>query len=241
MIALRGQLRVVPDLLADLDIALSRQARLTSPYDRSRGRDRSPLPFDPGIAEVVWVLHNTLTYWVGQLAGASAPPSWKAGKAAQWLLSQLGPIRLHPDAATLADEITNAISRARNAIDRKADQRLFLGPCGGGEDRGCREEVYGLPWLRSARCPVCGAEHDIAERQEQLREQARVYWGTAVEIAGFLRATGMKVTTSMVWGYAHRGRLEGRRDRDGHTRFRMRDVLDAMEARYQRGARSGVA
>lgn len=231
-IALRVELGDVPALLADLDVTRARLDQSRSPYDRSRG-GHDGLPFRPHIGPILWDLHQTLTAWTpGRLAGCST------AQLAQWLYAHVDQLRGRPDAAQLVDEITYAIHRARHAIDRRGDRRRFLGPCG---NEGCREELYGLPWLRVAQCPACSAEHNIAGRQELMREQARLYQGTAQEIAGFLRVTGMDITAAMIRGMAHRGRLDAQLDRQGHKRYRIRDVLDAIQHRYQRQRKQTAA
>ena len=233
-IALRIELRDVPDLLADLDITRSRQDQLAAPYDKGPGSGEQPLPFKPHVAEVVWVLHDTLTAWSRHL-GLVVTPRATTGELALSLLRNLDLIRADPEADHIADEATSAIHQARRAIDRPNDRRLFLGPCGNTTSDGeCREELYGLPWHRTATCPVCEAEYNIEARQDWMHQVAHNHLGTAPEIAGFLRMTGVRCTPEMIRGYAARGRLAaaGRNPQD-HPLYRISDVLQALHERYQ--------
>jgi hypothetical protein len=230
-VALRIELTDVPSLLDDLDVTRSRQDQLTSPYGNGPSGDESPLPFKTHIAETAWVLHHTLNAWATTLSGsadhANKPPT--TAQLARWLVRNIAAARMHPDAGQLVDEVTSAIHQARRAIDRPDDRRCFLGQCATGV---CVEEVYGLPWNRYAICPACGARHDIAARQAWMNDVARDHLGTAVEISGFLRIVGVRCTSSMIRGYAIRGRLTPAPDQHPPL-YRIRDVLTALEDRYR--------
>lgn len=230
--ALRIELGDVPLLLAHLDITRSRQDQLADPYDVSRGGGETPLPFKPHVGEVAWILHDTLSAWVTSLGGNTRKVTTAA--LAKYLLVHIHHIRVAVDAGQLVDEITHAIRYARRAIDRPDDHRLILGPCDEElADRSrCRQTVYGLAWRDYAVCEACGAQHNIAARQQWLRDLAEGHLGTATEIAGFLRAYGMpRVTASMIRNLAVRGRLSPEPD----TRpplYHVRDVLAALRDRY---------
>lgn len=241
-IALRIELTDVPDLLANLDITRSRQDQLRLPFDHGPRDSEVPLPFRPHVSEVVWVLHHTLDSWATTLGQDT--PGATTSDLALWLLGHLDLVRMCPEADQLADEVTAAIHQARRAIDRPDDRRLFLGPCGNkvpentsGYTTGsvtCKEEVYGLPWNRTAICPGCGFEHNIERRQAWLRDKAQDYLGTATEIAGFLRGTGLRCTADMIRGYVNRRRLATAGvNGAGHTLYRISDVIAALQQRYQ--------
>jgi hypothetical protein len=235
-VALRVELTDVPSLLADLDITRSRQDQLVAPYDHGAASAETPLPYKPHIAETVWVLHHTLDAWATTLGVARhATRPLTTAQLAVWLLRNMNRVVLCTDAGQLADELTSAIHQARRAIDRPDDRRCFLGPCSTPDPTTgllCQEEVYGLPWNRYATCPTCGARHDIAERQTWLHDVAQDHLGTSVEIAGFLRSTGMRCTPSMIRNYAARGRLTPAPDTHPPL-YRIRDVLTTLQARYQ--------
>ncbi|MCA1694810.1 MAG: hypothetical protein LC749_08800, partial [Actinobacteria bacterium] len=151
-------------------------------------------------------------------------------------------IQKAPDAGGLVEEITDAIHQARRAIDRPNDDRLYLGKCGHenihyGRVVTCNVELYGMPWLDMALCEGCGTQYRIAERQDWLRDRADKHPGTSVEVAGFLRLTGVACTPEQIRGLAHRRRLVpvGANDR-GHPTYLISDVLTALRNRYARRA-----
>ena len=225
----RGDLQA--SLVNDLYVTMARQDQLTrGPYDPpSRGDSSWSPPINDHITDVLFGLHQVLASW--------APSGRSTVDLAVSLLNGLEDLRKHPDVGLLVDQVTTAVHRARRAIDRPHDRRIFLGRCGAqlGPFRYCPEEIYGYPDKEHARCKACDALIRIADRQEWLRAQFDSVLGTAVEIAGFLRTTGMEVTAEMIRGLAHRKRLL-RRDRNdrGHPRYQIREVLAALGNRYQR-------
>lgn len=229
--ALRVELTDVPELLAELDITLSRQDRLTDPTNRTRTGGERPLPYKPHVTPAVWLLHHTLHTWA---LDHGAPENSTTPGLAQHLLVNLHHIQNHPDAGRLVDEITHAIHHAREAIDRPDDRRQFLGPCDAElDDRShCREEIYGVPWRDHATCDSCGARHHIATRQQWMRDIAHDHLGTSTEIAGYLRTTGIHCTPDVIRGYVRRGRLAPATDTNPPL-YRMADVLAALQDRYR--------
>lgn len=233
---LRIELVDVPSLLANLDITRARLDQLVAPYDHGPGGGDAPLPYRPHVAEVVWVLHHTLHAWAHTLR-RDAPQAASTAGLAVWLLQHVELIRRSDLAAQLADEVTHAIHYARHTIDRYDDHRQFLGPCGGG----CAEELYGVPWHETAKCPACGTERNIQERQAWLHHVAQEHLATTTEIAGFLMMTGMRCTPSMIRSYANRKppRLKaGGISNEGYPLYRIRDVVDALRDRYRRQAKA---
>lgn len=229
-LGLRVELTDVPDLLRNLDITRARQDQLLAPYDHGPRSAETPLPFRPHIAEVLWVLHNTLGVWVFTINERAHVANTPAAYA-RWLIRNLDAVQRCNEAGQLTDEVTAAIRAARRAIDRPDDRRMFLGPC---YTAGCVEEVYGLPSNSWATCPACGAQHDITTRQQWLYQQAQNHLGTAVEISGFLRIVGVRCTASMIHNYAARKRLIPAGYREPSPLYRIRDVLDTIQDRYRR-------
>lgn len=214
---------VLVSLPTELDTTLAREDMIDI-SDHRAGAHEAGLPFRTRTAEALWVLRNVLTAWVPDLGGPSAGT---ARDLAVWLLDHLHRIPVFEDAGSLVDEVTNAIHQARRAIDRPNDRRVFLGKCG---HRGpgpvvCVAEVYGLPWETHAHCPQCSTEYQITKRQDQMRDQAEGYLGTATEIAGFLRGTGLTVTGSMIRKYAHNQWITPvTANPRGHPLYRIGDV-----------------
>lgn len=216
---------------------MSKQDQLGKPYDRTR-TDRRWSPPLKDLTPVLLRLHTVLADWVGEL-DPIVPATTPIPRLAEVLLDHLDDIATRGDAGILARQVTDVIHRARKAIDRPLDQRIYLGPCGARTMTGqCAQELYGVPWRDTARCG-CGAEHPITARHEMLRQEAQAYLATAATISRFLRSTGMDVTAARIRGLAARGRLVSRGpDKDGHPTYQIGDVLIALSSRYKRTAAS---
>lgn len=232
----RSTLASLPD---ELNTTLAREDQLAEPYPHARAGGPLPLVFKAHAGEALWVLHRTLTAWGADLGHPGGELS--TVRLAHWFLQHLDAVQRCPDGADLMEEVISAVHQARRAIDRPDDRRIFLGPCGapmGAQGPTCVTEVYGLPWRDTAACEGCGAQYRVVQRQEWLRERAQRYLGTAPEVAGFLRLTGVACTAEMIRGYAHRRRLKpaGRNPR-GHPLYLISDVLTVIQDRYMRRAR----
>lgn len=123
---LRTTLAAIPDLLAELDVTLTRQA-----VHNHRGGPQSadkPLPYDPRASEAGWVLRNTLHTWCRVLDETVAVTS--TAEAAMWLHARVGQLRTHPAAGEAHDEIRTATTQATRVIDQPAHRaRIPIGPC----------------------------------------------------------------------------------------------------------------
>ena len=103
-----------------LDIARSRQARLTAPNGSSGSRNH-PLPYDPRAAEAADSLASVLRIVSGQPAMAAIQPM------ALGLLHEVPRIRQRPDAPDILGAITQDTRQARRVIDRPPS-RVYAGP-----------------------------------------------------------------------------------------------------------------
>jgi hypothetical protein len=241
----KGWLVSLPD---DLRVTQAKLDHLTD-SDPVGGSGETPLVFKAHAGEALWVLHNVLQQWVADLGFYGHQLTPRA--LARWLVDHLDLVAKHPQAATLVEEVTDAIHQARRAIDRPNDDRIFLGKCGAtihdqrsrfAHPRLCTEELYAYPWIDVITCPNpdCLSMYRVTERKEWLREQAQQYQGTATEVAGFLRLTGVECTPDQIRGYA-RSRF-GRPPRiqpagansKGHPTYLISDVLTAIKDRYVR-------
>jgi hypothetical protein len=126
--ALARDLRAIPDLIADLELAASKQARLTPPAPGGLASERNPVGW--GAADAAAALTNSLTTWARDVApdcpvhGYAVAP--KAG--ASILLAHDTAVRAHPAAAELWADITGHTHRARATIDRQ-DRHIDIGDC----------------------------------------------------------------------------------------------------------------
>jgi hypothetical protein len=235
--ALERQLGDVTSIVADLEISLSKQARIGTPGKSGLARER--IPINVGAMQAADNLGNVLTTWArdlletdsGRWDAISKAPAVTASRA---LLVMIPTIRRHPAVVELVDEITDAIAQARRAVDRPAD-RVYLGQClmetpdEEGRQVTCLAELYARPQASEVRCSVCSAEHPVEERRAWLMDKAKDMIVTVKEASSYLgEIGGIKVTESSIRGYLHRGsRLQYRVPVEA-KRFRLGDLLDVV-------------
>lgn len=138
---LASHLGSVAALSRELDITVCRGARFSQSVAVSTSGP-PPLPFDPGAAEALAVLRNTLTTWARDVAahlGHRLDMADTDAAVAAWLHVRRHTLRTHPAAGELADELTHAITHGWRAVDR-APGRVYIGPCGAD---GCTLDLYG--------------------------------------------------------------------------------------------------
>jgi hypothetical protein len=218
----------VAAIVADLDISLSKQARIGNASGPG-GLARERTPINVGAMNAADDLANTLTTWARDVKPAWGLLSYghPSMVAARILLAEIPAIRRHPAVGELVDEVTDAIVQARRAVDRPAD-RIFVGPCmaenpdDDGRQVTCLEDLYARPHASEVRCRVCSTEHEVAERRTWLLDKARDRLFTVREAAQMMGDVGgIRVTEASIRGYIHRGKIGYRA---GNT-IRLGDLL----------------
>lgn len=226
-------LKQVPDLLVELQVNATRQAK-TAPRTSGVGRSaETPLPYGQRASDALKQLTAVLVGWARVVPSnwrpplVYLPPPTEPAAAAKYLLANIYRLRQHPEAEKAYDHITKARDHAMEVIDRDSDL-VPAGQCGVELDDGeiCLEILYGDPQRASVRCK-CGAEHDM-DRTWML-EAARDQEWTAAQIG----RAGTGVTASMVRGYAKRSLLHPVGERKlGPERviptYRVGDLLDLL-------------
>lgn len=233
---LRRDLVAVPDLLADLEVTITRQDKIS---DDSGGRksDERPLPLRLGPMQARDDLLSTLANWAAQLAGVPVVG------ASAYLIERLDDIRIATYAGALADEIGYAVIVAQRAVDKPL-QLVYVGPC----DK-CGWDLYAHPRRAVVACrnDECGAEYEIASRREWLLKQAEDQLRTATEISRALpNLLQRPLTAAKIRGWAYTGRLAKHPplpDRPNEPVYRIGDVIDLCreEAEKESRRRPGVA
>lgn len=251
--ALKSRLDSVIWLAPELDVTLSRQARITSPGDRIGGTPEQPLPFHAGASETAWVLHNTLSTWardlcetrgieytpVGYLPGSFVGPPRPGERRtpadfvdstagiATWLSYYVTSISATESAGECFDEISAAVAAAHRAIDRPPG-RMYIGPCGdvlNGVE--CDADIYITLGQAEACCPVCGATHEVERRRDRLQAQVRGILGTAAELARLLPwILDAAITRKRITYYA-KLKMITPRSVSGETMYQIGEVIDA--------------
>jgi hypothetical protein len=220
----------------DVEVTRSRQDQLAPAYQRWGGsHGDSPLPVKMGASAALRSLHSVLIYWAQQV-NQHCPDRLATVTAARVILTFLHRLATSPHAGLAVTEITGAIHRARHAIDRPNDARVYLGPC---DNSQCRRDVYSQPESELGRCIGCSAVYDVESRRRWLLDVAQDRLGTAVEVAGLLRTAGVDCSPAKLRGYAHRGTLPlVSRNAKGHPMYRVRDALaEVLRAEASKNAR----
>ena len=234
---LAADLAGVPDLVAELQVTLTRQDRVAAEKHGGRSSTR-PLPWNEHAAQRAFELGATLNAWAldtSQLAEDERDPLAEQHHTdtpaiARWLGRNLRTLRQHQDAGQAHDEITDAIHEARRAIDRPLE-RVFAGPCGVEGDDGvaCREDLYAATGKTSAVCKACATRHDMAQRREWMLgciEDQIAYSGL---LAGLVSNLGVQIGSSTIRRYASAGRIKVITVDSKHRPLcRIGDVLDVF-------------
>jgi hypothetical protein len=239
---LERELGDVAAIVGELDITLSKQARIGVAGAPGLARERTPI--NVGAMQAADNLGNVLTTWARDVA----PELWDRWEprstrhepltsSARILLSHVPAIRRHPAVVELVDEISDAIHQARRAVDRPAD-RVYLGQCyvetpdPDGRQVTCLAELYARPTASEVQCKVCGAEHEVGERRAWLLTRAADMIVTVKEASQYLgEVGGIKVSQASIRSYLHRGKLAYRPGVDNGIRIGdlLTVVLDESE------------
>lgn len=219
----------VAAIVGELDTTISKQSRIGAGGKGGLARERMPL--NVGAMQVADDLQNTLTTWARDVSegngwvwvASERPPSVQSAGA---LLVLIDAIRKHPAVEELVDEITEAIRRARQIVDRPAD-RQYLGVClAEFESVTCTEEIWARPGAAEVTCKVCGITHEVGERRAWLLRQAKDLLCSVKEASQYIGEVGhIRVTEASIRGYVHRGRLAYR---TGGTMIRLGDLLTVV-------------
>ncbi len=234
---LAADLTGVPDLVDDLQITTTRQDRVAA--EKHGGRSSTtPLPWNENSATRAFELNTTLNAWALDVSRQHEDERdplklvhhSDTAELARWLVRNLSTLRHHPEAGAACDEITDAIRRARRAVDKPVEW-VFAGPCHapGEDDTPCREDLYGFPGKRMVSCPACGASHDMAQRREWMLgciEDQVAYSGL---LAGLVSNLGVPIASSTIRKYASAGRIKVISvDAKRRPLYRIGDVLDVF-------------
>jgi hypothetical protein len=238
---LARDLHTVPDLVQELEVTLTRQARITAEKHGGRSAER-PLPWNEHAATVASDLNTTLNGWAldtSRLAEDERDPLAAdhysdTTAVAAWLTRNLSTLRMHEGAGSAHEEITRVIRDARWAVDRPLDY-MHLGECGNDEDHDppCSAILYGHPERHYATCRQCGARHRITERLQWMLDHLRTQLVTIPEAVGIAQIAGKRTSEDKLRLMASRHRFLPAGTSDGKPTYRMADVLRALEERYK--------
>lgn len=230
--AVETMLAAVPQLIDQLEIAISKQAKVTL----QGGSGRRPEGEDEDDGNGTGLAHTR------------SPVNWGVVAVRDALLVELAlwgddidAIRRHPQAAEIVTGIGRATKDAYQAIDRMRD-RQYLGRCLNkiGGERECQEELWVKPGAKEIRCRSCEFEHNVAVRREDMMDLAEDIICTPREASRYIGAIGrMEVGHQRIRNYLDRKRIPVRPSPDGVQRLRLGDLLNVLRedaARHEQQA-----
>lgn len=230
-------LDLVPDVLAELDVARTRQARLTG-GGRTTGR---PLPWNDAASRARAEIEHRLWSLVSACADAGIrsgeethrepwPEFGDDQDASRWLMCRVEAIARVPWAPD-ALGLVRAANRGWKLVDHPPE-RVFAGPCGL-----CGEDLYATPGEPVVVCAACRTPEDVEERRAFLLAKVDDQLVTATEMARALTTLGQPVTPERIRQWKHRGRILARGSNlAGVPLYRVGDVVSLLVAEVERSA-----
>lgn len=132
---LTADLRAIPGLVDDLDVAVSKQARLTTSGRGSKGAAHERWGFGIDASAVAWELEQAVVGWSITIA----PDAWYGREyliprgtryAASILIQQMSDVRKHPEVDKLTEKIHAAVAAAtEHVLGPRERTRIPVGPC----------------------------------------------------------------------------------------------------------------
>ena len=205
--AVETMLAAVPQLIDQLNVAVSKQARVVTGGKAGKGSAHEKSPINWGVVAVRDSLLVELALWGDDITA----------------------IRRHPKAAEIVTGIGHVVRAAYRAIDRM-QEREYLGQCMY-EEGGltCHAEVWARPGAHQATCTQCEVTHDVAERREWLLDKAEDLIVTPREASRYVgEVGGMEIRQQQIRNYLDRKRIAVRPSPDGVKRFRLGDLLQLL-------------
>lgn len=234
---LERALTSVPALWRELDVTLTRQDVIGS--DSGSRSAETALAFKETASEARWALANTIGTWARVLAENAGAPTPE--KPAQWLLANVQSLAMHEAVAEAVDEIGDAVAQAYRVIDRPPEF-VLAGVCGAVlrmpdpnaellEDRvelRCFAPLYARPGHMRTKCEACGNMREVAERRDEMVENAAEYLVTGTIALGWVRMLMGKTIPDGTWrSWCSRGRVVPHGTNHlGQPTYRFGDVRD---------------
>jgi hypothetical protein len=186
----RRRLAKQPELAHELEVAMTRQARMAEQSDGGRSAE-TPVPFVPAAAAVIHAQRSTLVAWCRLVSeeGIGQPATGdRIGELAVCISLALPVLRKHEAAGELVREIQQVTERAVRVVDLPPNRLQFVaGPCPESFDGDPCSGFVEITVPRDeseppmARCGACRTEwrsehwlrmgHRIAQRVEREQRQ----------------------------------------------------------------------
>ncbi|WP_024817086.1 hypothetical protein [Arthrobacter sp. 31Y] len=205
---LEDDLRAVAGVWEDVLVSGSRLDVGAPSVGSSGGHAGSQEPANLDALDKAQTLRIILGGWAAQLP--TIDPLGEPPVIAQWLLTQIPLVRKMDWAATLKDELREALNECRYATDRSAE-RVSLGECGRTDDDGepCYGTMMSIVGGKIAKCRTCGATDGSRERQQWLISEAWHVQAFLPDIARWLTTSGhAKIDIKKARNWVNAGKLE---------------------------------
>lgn len=216
--AVETMLAAVPQLVEQLDIAISKQARVAVVSGGVPFRTRADE--DDGNEANLKHTRSPINWGIVATRDALVLEAEFVGQDLKW-------VRTHPQAGEMVSKFGRAVKNAYQAIDRARD-RQYLGQCSHVMDNGatCYEEVWVKPGASQVTCRACKYTHDVPKRRAKMLEDAEDLILTPREVSQIIgEIGGITVGHQRIRNYIDRGRIAKRPSADGGMRLRVGDLL----------------
>lgn len=196
-----------PQLVDQLQVAISKQAKIGNTGKAGKGSAHERLPINWGPIAARDALMVEVATWGGDI----------------------DLVRKHPQAAEIVRDLGKAVKDAYRAIDRMQD-RQYLGTCLVTEDETvCHAEIWVKPGAHQVTCTQCETTHDVLARRAKLLEQAADLIVTPREASQYVgEVGGIAVGHQRIRNYLDRSRIATRPASDGVLRLRLGDLLEIL-------------
>lgn len=211
--------RQAPQLLEDLEVTLTRQARQVAPGAGGGHGHEQPMPLNVAAMEAGDAVRAVLA----ELAAASVAEGRRVprppGLCAQYITAHVDRVARHPDVGQWVMDLERAVDAGRQAVDRAPDRRV-VGRC-----QQCQSVLVSSRTAGTMRCRYCGQEHELEHlAAQQVEKLAGLVLSASSVALALSTAVGRRVPGSTVRSWVHREQLT-RVPGDGPPRYRVADAL----------------
>ncbi|WP_038461940.1 hypothetical protein [Arthrobacter sp. PAMC 25486] len=209
---LTTHLNRIPELLRDLDITITMQAKTGEQVGGGGIAPKERNVFHFGASEIRSRYHALLSglcIIIDKDLGRYEYVT-DTTKLAQKAKAHAGWLATHEEANDWVRDL-DGLARERNrVVDRQAEGRVFAGQCPTEADGvACNTPLFTNKGEPNARCPKCKAVWDATTWRQEALQAARMHQGTAAEISRAVSdpvtMEGIKPATIRQW--ASRGKL----------------------------------
>lgn len=205
-------LAAVPQLVDQLQVAISKQARVSAVNGKGGlARERSPLNW--GAVAVRDALLVEVALWGDDVAA----------------------VRRHPQAGEIVSGFGRVVKDAYRAIDRMQD-RQYLGTCLYEEDGAtCHAELWAREGAHEVRCGQCEQVWSIADRRKKMMEKAEDVITTVKRASEYIgELGGFAVSQKTIRTWMDRGKLPVYEGETDERHLRMGDLMEILREKASR-------